>query len=352
MRACAGSSEIPLVLKVFKTGPHSHRTPLSYPALRPLFEGRIELVDHPSQADLYVFAHVLDIQEAPFAVIADWRVRNRPLVLLSEEPFWDTIWGQRPLDPLIYVETAWGALPVHQLNHCTSDIFRFEKIPYYLLTNHRFANAYRYRFARNAARTAQDWAADVAQRPVDLAFMFERRAERHHWVEWPTADLTGLCSWRTDLAEACTTGVVERLGQSWQGGQSRFALTTDWHLDKLARLDGRARMMGAIENTHQPDYLTEKFFDAFACGAMPVYWASPGHRVHTLALPEGSWINLWGLTPEAAAERLADMPFDPDLHRAALCLLQRYFENPAHWERDRARLARALPMALERLLAA
>lgn len=336
-----------MALKIFKTGPHSHRTPLSYPALWPLFEDSTALVDHPSQADLYVFAHVLDIQEAPFEVIEDWRARQRPVVLLSEEPFWDTIWGQRPLDPLIYVETAWGGLPVHQLNHCTSDIFRFEDIPYYLLTNHRFANAYRYRFARNAARSVRDWQEDFARRPVDVTFMFERRAERHHWVEWPEADLTGLCSWRTDLAEACTDGVVERLGQSWQGGPSRFKLTTDWHTDKLARLDGRARCMGAIENTHQPDYFTEKFFDAFACGAIPVYWASPGHRVHDLGLPEGSWVNLWGMTPEAAADRIAKTRPDAMAMAAAQKIMAQRFTDAALWQAARSRSAKAVLGALD-----
>lgn len=334
------------MIKVFKTGPHSIRTPLSYAALWPLFENRIELVDRPNRADMYVFAHVLDIQSAPLDLIEDWRERRRPLVLLSEEPFWDTIWGRRPLDPLIYVDTAWGTVPVHQINHCTADLYKFERIPYYLLTNHRFANAYRYRFARNAARSVRDWQEDLDARPVDITFMFERREERYHWVEWPKADLTGLCSWRTDVAVACQEGVVERLGQSWHGGQSRFELTSDWHLDKLTRLDGRARVMGAIENTHHPDYITEKLFDALACGSVPIYWASPGHRVHELGLPEGSWVNLWGLAPEAAARELyAIKPDAGALHEAAL-KLKAHFTPAAHWQRDRVRLADGLDVAL------
>ncbi|MEN9063021.1 glycosyltransferase family 10 domain-containing protein [Ponticoccus litoralis] len=341
------------MLKVYKSGPHGIRTPLSYPALWPLFQDRITLVDRPSRADLCVFAHVLDIQDAPYEVIADWRARQPPVVLLSEEPFWDTIWGGRPLDPVIYVETAWGALPVRQLNHCTSAIYRFRRIPYYLLTNHRFANAYRYRFARNAARPAADWQQDFARRPVDLTFMFERRAARHHWVEWPGADLTGLCSRRTDLAEACTTGVVERLGQSWQGGQSRFALSTDWHMDKLTRLDGRARLMGALENTHHPDYITEKVFDAFACGSLPVYWASPGHRIHELGLPEGSRVNLWGMTPEDGAAHLQDRARHQDAKavREANVRLQALFSEPQHWLAERRRVQSALVAELEQACA-
>ena len=322
--------------------------PLSYPALWPLFEGRIAWVDAPAEADLHVVAHELDIQEAPLEVIEDWRRRATPLVLLSEEPFWDTIWGTRPLDPMLYVESPLGALPVHQISHTTSALFKGLPVPYYLLTNHRFANAYRARFARNAARPIADWQEDLNARATDVSFMFERRDARHHWVEWPQADVTGLCSWRTDLAKACTTGVVERLGQSWQGGPSRFTLSTDWHLDKLTRLDGKTRLMGAIENTHQPDYMTEKFFDALACGAMPIYWASPQHRVHELGLPEGAWLNVQGLTPEAAAQKIAQTRVDAATLLEAQQILARFFSDPAPWVASRQQLGRAVLEALER----
>ncbi|MDH4541711.1 hypothetical protein CUR85_17715 [Sulfitobacter faviae] len=180
--------------------------------------------------------------------------------------------------------------------------------------------------------------------------MFERRAERHHWVEWPEADLTGLCSWRTDLAEACTIGVVERLGQSWQGGQSRFELTTDWHMDKLTRLDGRTRLMGALENTHHPDYISEKFFDAFACGAVPIYWASPGHRIHELGLPERSWVNLWGMTPDEGAARIADALRGSETAvtmPSAIATLKQLFTPAEAWQSSRDHVGTGVMHALQ-----
>ncbi|WP_158971861.1 hypothetical protein [Chachezhania sediminis] len=343
-------------IRFFTTGPHAHRSPLAYPALAPLFAGRVERVDTPEAADLHLYAHVLDIDAAPDTAVLDWRARQRPVVLLSEEPFWDTIWGRRPLEPRLVREARAGALPVAQLNHVTSAIFRFDRIPYYLLTDHRFANAYAARFARNAGVTPADWQARFAAAPLDAAFMFERRPEPFHAIAWPEAGLYGLCSWRTELAEAYTFGEIARLGSSWQGGPTRFEIGPslgDWHLDKLVRLDGRARILGAVENTHQRDYLTEKLFDAFACGALPVYVADPGHRVHDLGLPEGSWANLWGMSPADGAARLADWSFDAaffDAYAEAQARLAALFGDTLIWVRERDRLADAVLETLEAVL--
>ena len=334
------------MIRYFTTGAHAHRMPLSYPALAPLVAPFATRVERPEEADLHVYAHVLDVMQAPAAAVQDWRARRRPVVILSEEPFWDTLWGRRPLARHRVVDTAHGALPVVQLNHHTSRIFDFDRIPYYLLTNPRFAAAYGARFARNARVTAAEWRARFAARPRQAAFMFERRPGAFHDLRWPEGDIIGLCAWRTTLAEACT-GRVDRLGQSWGRGPSRFALD-NWHLDKLVQLDGRARMIGAIENTHQPAYLTEKLFDAFACGAVPLYFASPRHRVHGLGLPAGAWINLYGLSPRAAAERVAQ-GVDPATHEA-YAAAQRHLAvllgEARIWVRERARLAHALQEAL------
>jgi len=341
------------VIRIFMTGRHAHRNPLSYPALRPLFEGEIEKVTEPSAADLYVFAHVSDIQEASRGLVEDWRRRRRPVVLLSEEPFWDTIWGGQPLETQIYVDTGFGALPVHQLNHYTSKIFHFDRLPYYLLTNPRFARAYTARFTCNAGLRMQDWQAQFLERSVDLTFMFERRPEAYHDVKWPHGDIVGLCAWRTRLAEACNTGTVERLGQSWQGGVSRLDIGTDWHAEKLDRLDRHARLIGALENTHQPNYITEKFFDALACGSLPLYFASEGHRIHDLGLPTQSWVNLYGLSPAQAAEQITHI----DLRTAlgafveAQRTLANLFCDPRLWHAERLRLRAATLSELAKFLA-
>ena len=94
------------MIRIFISGRHSRRLPFSYRALAPLFDGQVALVDSPDKADLYLFAHVLDIQDTDLSVVRDWRARRCPVVLMSEEPFWDTIWCRRPLRRELRVETT------------------------------------------------------------------------------------------------------------------------------------------------------------------------------------------------------------------------------------------------------
>ena len=154
----------------------------------------------------------------------------------------------------------------------------------------------------------------------------------------------GLCAWRTRLALAVTAGPVLRLGASWEGGPTRFEIG-DWHADKLARMEGRVQILSGLENTHQPTYLSEKIFDAFACGAVPLYVASPGHSVHGLDLPPAAWINLWGLTGEEARVRVDGWAPGPATFAAfaeAQAGLSARFADRAAIEEERARLGRAI----------
>ncbi len=280
------------MIRIYLSGRHSQRTPLSYTWLSSLWEGRIQKVDKPVDADICVFAHCLDVADAPVEVVEEWRLRGLPIVWLSEEPFWDTIWGRNPMSEQIIVDTEHGALPVVQLNHQTCEIFHFDRLPYYLLTNPRFLSTYRRLFTRNASRSQAEWRDHFVSRPIDISFMFERRPETYHDVFLAEGDVYGLCAWRTRLAELQYVSKVERLGASWGVGKSRFELR-NWHEDKIIQLDGRARNIAAFENTHQPDYITEKIFDAFACGSRPLYFASPDHRLHEFGLPQESWKNLF-----------------------------------------------------------
>lgn len=340
------------MIRIYITGPHSNRSPLSYSALASLFAGTVQVVDTPAMADLFLFAHTLDVENLPMAVCEQWRLRPRPIVVLSEEPFWDTIWGKRPLERHLIIDTRFGAVPVVQLNHHTSKIFAFHHIPYYLLTDHRFASAYAYHFRRNAARRAADWKADFERRAVDVTFMAERRPEKYHNVRFPDGDIIGLCAWRTELALGCRAAKVERLGQSWQGGATRFTLR-DWHLDKLVRLNGRSRILSGLENTHQPDYISEKIFDAFALGARPLYFASPGHRVHDFNLPPAAWLNLYDLPVPAAVEAIAAAPWDAAFYAAyteAQQQLEALFADPALFVAERERLQKSVLEALTEVL--
>jgi hypothetical protein len=318
-------------LRIALRGPHARRTPLAYAHLAPLWANHLTLVD--ADADLTVYGH-------PHDIIAD----HPKTVLLSEEPLWDSLYSPAPVDDVI-------ALPVgraHQLNHHTSAVFAYDRLPYFVLTDPHYIRAYQRLFARNAALSTADWQAQFAARQVDAFFMAEYRSTGVYDFAQREGDIIGLCSWRTRLALA-TPGRVRQQGAGWPGSGTRFDLT-DWHGDKLRQLDNHTRILSAVENTHQPAYLSEKFFDAFAVGARPLYYASPAHSVHTLGLPQGSWMNLHGLTSDQAANALPtseDADFCAAYATAQAMLRDLFTEDTIAAER--ARLGRAVIAGLQRL---
>lgn len=296
---------------VFLAGPHANRCPLNYPELAPLWGDNIRFATNHNGADLVVFSHPRDVQN----VSQDIAKARANVVLFSEEPFWDTLFSPDPCAETVTLPMAHiGMRSMRQINHHTSEIYNFDFIPYYVLTHPRFIAAYQRLFRRNAAVSAADWKTQFDARATFAAFMAERRIETFHDFEIPAGGIIGLCAWRTRLAEA-TRGDVQRLGASWQGGQSRFQIG-DWHRDKLAQLDSQARLISAIENTHQPTYISEKIFDAFACAARPIYVGEPHHLVHKLGLPALSWVNLAGQSSEVAAKTLADLQWRNDFYQA------------------------------------
>ncbi|MBM1222479.1 hypothetical protein JQU17_19905 [Ponticoccus sp. SC2-23] len=339
-------------VRLYRAGRHAHRTPFAYDVLAPLWEGRIAVQDHPDGADLVVFAHPDD----PLTLDADTARALRDgarAMLFSEEPFWDSLFSPDPCAPHVTLPAGQlGEIRMAQVNHHTSPVFDWQHLPYYLLSQKGMIPRLAERFHRNAGLSPADWQAAFATRPARLAFMAERRPEHFHDIDLPRADLLGLCAWRTRLALAVTQGPVLRLGASWEGGPTRFEID-DWHDDKLTRMADHVQILSGLENTHQPAYLSEKFFDAFACGAVPLYLASPGHSVHRLGLPGAAWINLWGLGEEEARARVDDWQPNEETfaaYAAAQSGLAARFSDSAEIEVERGRLGRAVLREIDILI--
>jgi hypothetical protein len=352
----------PPPVAVLPFGDYWHRQPLAYPAIADRLAGRVTVTDDAAAADLVVFAHSRDLARhgRRLAALIARRPRLRA-VLLSEEPFWDTCWSADPFSPRQVFEAGRGiAVPFAVLNHHTAPFYRAERIPYFLLTDPRYIAHYRPLLARNAGMTAAGWLRHWQDVPHDAAFMAEKRTLPVHAPAFPERGVWGLSLFRTRLARHCRGASVLRLGQGWSGGLPRQALP-DWHADKLAQLDMACRHVSAVENTHQATYVTEKIFDAFAAGAVPLYVAGPGHDARRL-LGEGGWINLWplmdrtgrgpeGFGPTRAFD--AARPVEPALAAAYAAVqdrLARLFGDDAAADAEADRLADGIAAALAALV--
>lgn len=348
--AISATEGLVLTIKVHPFGDYAHRQPFAYDPIRRACAPMISVTDAFEAADIILLAHTKDLMRHGAGLVARLAAHQR-LVLLSEEPFWDCVWADDPLTRAQVFETPAGNLPFVFLNHVTSDIYEFDRIPYFLLTDYAYPTRYACWFAQNARLSQSDWAARFAGAKWDLAFVAEYRDEVRFDAAFPEAEFHGLGRWRTLLALACKGERLLRMGAGWNVLPRRQSLP-DWHLEKYLDLHGRCAVLSAVENTHHRSYVTEKLFDSFAIGAMPLYVAGPSHRAHEL-LPSGSFLNLHGMTPEAAAAHIA--AYQADQHAlsaycAAQARLAALFNSPALLCAEYDRLAQALVRNLAALV--
>lgn len=345
------------MIPVFLFGDYAHRIPLAYAPIASLCASRIKVVDQIADSKLILIGHSKDIthhgRDLATALRAD---PERRAVILSEEPFWDTIWGADPFSRQQQMEIDGDSFALTVLNHATSDIFSFAQIPYFLLTDMGFATRYAHRFRANARKSPTDWVAHFDTYPLRAGFVAEKRLNPKFALSFADQDTFGLCRFRSLVTQTYDRGQVLRAGLGWAKSPRRQTLD-NWHLDKLQQLDGQCRFVSALENTHQRHYVTEKFFDAFAVGGVPLYFASPDHRVHEIA-PSNVWVNLFDTDTEAAAVRAADIidafVFD-DVFYQSYCHIQArladVFGNPAVLLAEQDRLGAALVNELQSLIA-
>ena len=82
-------------MKICLLGKHSSRTPFSYSAYREYFSERGVIIESdPLNADYIIFGFKIDIA-ANTEILKEARKKNKKLkiVVLSEEPLWDTLWS-------------------------------------------------------------------------------------------------------------------------------------------------------------------------------------------------------------------------------------------------------------------
>lgn len=343
------------MIRVLLVGDFWNRQPLAYAPIRDRLAGQITFVDDAAEAQLALFSHTHDLTHHARALtqaLATYPTLRA--VLLSEEPFWDTCWAPDPFTK--YQTWSEGPAPFGYtvLNHATSDIFDTPTIPYFLLTDPRYIARYRPLMDRNAGFTAADWLARWRDVTWDAAFLAERRDADRHAPSFPAQEVWGLSALRGRITRHCRGETILRSGKGWDVGIRRTELP-DWHADKLARLDLKCRYVSALENTHQANYVTEKIFDAFAVGGVPLYIATKSHAVTRYVGP-GSWINLQAHLPRKDAPKAqpfdAAAPVSAEMAQAYVTTQNRLatlFSTPAAVEAELDQLSARLFDALYRL---
>jgi len=297
-------------IKVFLHGKHSNRTPLSYQPYLAHAKKYINIVESAEQADLIMTGFNIDYA-SDTATLRKQKLDNYKTkhVVFSEEPLWDVIWSKGYKDQQRKIPNSISDLSYDFLNHMNTDIYAFDKIPYFITTDDKYFVRYGNLARRNVKMSTKDLLTHWSSAPTRSAFYAEIRDGENYGVSFEDDDIYGLCPMRTSVARNCKKGTIIRVGGGWPRTEKKRQALPDWHLDKLNELDNKTMIVSAFENTHQKHYITEKIFDAFAVNAIPIYFASPNHRIHEL-FPDGGFINVFGMTGEEAAKYVDN--FQPD----------------------------------------
>jgi hypothetical protein len=295
--------------KIFLMGQRSNRIPLAYQEYRRLFQQVFEYTLKPDDADFLVYSCLMDVKndideiERIYSLKTDIR-----LVILSEEPLWDSLWSGDCFSKNGGFRIGGREYSFIFLNHWTTKIYDFEKIPYFITTCDDYFARYSFLFTRSRGIKASDLKSLWENAPIRVTFYAEFQDNAEFDAYFPEYDVWGLCRYRTLVAQGIKRDGVVRIGKRWGDTPAR-QLLPDWHLDKLAALNRRSFIVSGIENTHQWNYVSEKIFDAYAAVAIPLYFSAPFHGVIRFVSPE-SFINLYGLSIEQAVSKI--LSFIPD----------------------------------------
>lgn len=305
------------IIKYFLAGNHSHRTPLSYCNFQnSLLKNGIQRTLNVDEADFLVTGFSADIPD----LMKHRKYRDKPILIVSEEPLWDITWSKTVDLSQVAQEGTFNntSFNYFHLNHFNSDIFNFNRIPYFLLTDSKYISRYILAFQKILKLSKNQILNHWNSLPRNIAFVQEKRLDPSHEYVFDERNPVKLSKFRTELAMNIEMENILIEGKGWPS-QSPYANPAmrqeipDWHLDKLTKLNKSFRFVSAIENVHFKTYITEKIFDAYASFSIPIYYADSDHFIHGL-VPGESFVNLYGHTVESAVELIQS--FEPSLEFA------------------------------------
>jgi hypothetical protein len=336
--------------KIYLYGRHANRTPFSYPEYKVLFDRYVEYVNDINAADSVILGFSIDLNGLKDTY--EKLLLKKPylkFMVFSEEPLWDLMSVNDPLTNKSQWFFGDHELSFLSYNHFNSDIFNFDKVPYFLTTDSQYAARYLYHLTQrvnrfNEIELKKHW----QSASVKIGFLQQRRLNENSIR--PELQHLAQSSFRTELAELLSVDNVLVEGAGW-GSVSSRQRKNDWHLDKLVKYSDRVALFSGIENTLNCSYITEKIFDAFAMGSWPIYIANPSHRVFEFA-DKGSFTNLYGLTTWESADCLRSWTpnsCDTDAYYHTLCRLKNLFSKPISLMEERLRLVQAIVQTFQQL---
>lgn len=282
-------------IKIYLFGKYRNGIPFSYILYKSYFEKNFFNTKKIEDASFLVTGCVKDFYDNSEEIENLLKINpSLKLVVLSEEPFWDTVWGDDFQNKKSSIEIKRNGktikLEYFNLNHITTNIFDFENIPYFITTDDNYIDRYKSMFERNMKLDASYYLNTWEKAYKKYSFFMTRRVGKNFDLDFNDNKIKGLSRFRSLLCESLNDKDVYKEGKGWIDDRQRQSLK-DWHLDKINKLDQKSYIVSALENTHMNNYISEKIFDAYAVQGIPIYYADKEHRIFDL-IDKNSFINI------------------------------------------------------------
>ena len=260
----------------------------SYETYLPYLADYFEKVDNVKNADVVIVTFVGDIVNNYKRFLGFIENSDAKVVLLSEEPLFDTRWSDRIIyeNDKTFVRNLRGKkeIELHILSYFTSDIFDFDKIPYFLTTNKNIMGNYRKQISLLENKNlVKHW----QQKQYDVVGLQIKRPEEGKFDFSEIKEGTSLGRLREELIDkfvddsAIKTKFLgsgyEKLKHITEFTNESSRDSAEWHTTKLNYCSNKSKFLLSIENTICKNYITEKIFDAISTNSLPIFFQT--HKV-------------------------------------------------------------------------
>ena len=247
-----------------------------------------EKVSSPKQADVIFVTYVQNIRD-DFKKFYNYQLgSNAKIVILSEEPVWDLSWSQSIKwegdKQIVSNLKNTKKVQVERINFINSNVFWYNKIPFFLTTQ----KAYTDNYLNYIDRLENEDLADIVQKKsYDVTGVFSRRTKDYINEFYVGDDVDKKCL-NTFRGLLCDT-LKEKsslkcdffgFNNSEYTGLTDITIydSTEFHRVKLDWCIDNAKFLFAFENTMLRTYVTEKIFDAVASVSVPIFCQVPSER--------------------------------------------------------------------------
>jgi len=285
-------------IKYFLFGVKTDVCMFSYTSYQKYLGQKFERVYDYRKADIIICSFLQDIIDSLKCFTELANSCRAKFILLSEEPLWDAFSRHTIKDlkqKYINLNIKGSNCKIYLINHLNSDVFSYDKIPYFLTTNKNYIINY-----INTLRSLPEIDSDKAlslwlKKQYNFVSLGKDLSNEANYTFRGSDQIPILSSIRSRYSkEICDSldncllygDKQETLARKLSSTIYESKKSALWHHQKLVFLRNNAKSIMCSENSVCENYITEKVFDAMVSLSIPVLFHPSSHNIAQHSQPD------------------------------------------------------------------